>query len=102
MMSNAHKDYENWIRPKARFDYRIKTTDMMMMSSGCAWVANLLDPSRDVVGTVENDGDGGADLFHFKNRDAEKKFDAAVVLSYGTCDREAASGYMQEIEEDES
>ena len=63
-------------------------------------VADLLDPQGEVVGTVENDGNGGADRFHFNNKIAEGKFHAAVFKSYGHDDAEAASWYMQELEEE--
>ena len=96
-MSDFHQEWTEHITPQVRFDDRIKTTDMMMMTNGVAWVADLLDPQGEVVGTVENDGNGGADRFHFNNKIAEGKFHAAVFKSYGHDDAEAASWYMQEL-----
>ena len=100
-MSDFDQEWTEHITPKVPFHYRIKTTDMMIMSRGCAWTADLLDPQGVVVGMVENDGNGGADDFHFTNGYQRAKFKEAVLASYGHEDAEAASWYMQEIEEAE-
>ena len=99
---NINKRHMEWITPKAPFDWRINTRQMMEMSNGVAWVADLIDPSGTVVGQVEQKGNGGMDEVIPDSVEHYKAFKAAVEASYGTFDQEAATGYMMWLEDQEA
>jgi hypothetical protein len=92
----SKQEWTDFTTPKVPFDYRIKTTNI----NGGVWVADLLDPQGVVVGTVENDGNDGADRFRFNTTSGQKHFYEAVYECFGHNDEEPASWYMQELEEE--
>lgn len=84
-------------QPAAKFDYRIRTTQVMEHSRGVAWVADLM--CGDVkIGTVEQEGNGGADRVYLSNSAYEMIWKLAVRAAFAD-DEEAATYYMLCAEE---
>lgn len=98
-MEEIEQHWMEFITPQVPFEYRIRTTAMHETHSGCAWVADLLDPLGNVVGMVEQAGHGGMDEVYPNDGDQFRLFKDAVVRSYGSFKQEAATGWMQHLEE---
>ena len=98
-MEEIEQDYMLFITPQVPFEYRIHTTAGHETSCGYAWVADLLDPLGNVVGTVEQAGHGGMDEVFPIDAEQFRLFKDAVVRSYGSFKQEAATGWMEHLED---
>ena len=98
-MEEIEQHWMEVITPQVPFEYRIRTTAGHETHSGFAWVADLLDPLGNVVGTVEQAGRGGMTEVYPNDVEQFRLFKDAVVRSYGKFDQEAATGWMQHLED---
>lgn len=84
--------------PAQPFNFHIQTTAVMEHSRGIAWVADLY-MGVTKIGSVEQAGDGGADLVYFSNMAYCTVWNLAVKSAFAG-DEEAATYYLlvQEME----
>jgi hypothetical protein len=67
--------------PTAEFPYTMQTIDTMLHSNGCAWTA-ILRKHGLRVGTIEQDGRGGADVVHMPSPGARREWQADVAAAF--------------------
>ena len=68
-------------KPKGKFHYTMQTTGVMEHSRGIAWTANLMWGSE-VVGTIEQAGDGGADRVYIQDPAKRAFWDRCVQTAF--------------------
>jgi len=99
-MEQIDRQYAEYITPRAPFGWEIRTTQAMQMSNGVAWTADLLNPVGEVVGYVEQQGNGGSDRVDFYHKHDRKTWEHDVRASYdGNFDEEAATGWLVDRED---
>jgi hypothetical protein len=86
-------------KPAVPFNYYMVTTAVMEHSRGVAWTADLFIGVTK-VGTIEQAGDGGADLVYISGAGNKALWKAAVSASFAG-DEEAATFHLL-VQEEES
>jgi hypothetical protein len=74
--------------PKGKFPYTMQTTGVMEHSRGIAWTANLM-VGEVVIGTIEQDGDGGADRVYINGLTHRQMWEKSVKANFGGNEEDA-------------
>ncbi len=85
-------------QPKGKFHYTMQTTAVMEHSRGVAWTANLMFGYQ-VIGIIEQDGNGGADRVYIQNPAYRTIWNLAVQTAFDG-NEEDATYYMLVKEEE--
>lgn len=83
--------------PNGEFNYSIHTTSFMAHSKGIAWVATLFCGTK-AIGTVEQEGHGGADEVHVQETADRETWRQAVSKAFNG-NEEAATFWLLVQEE---
>ena len=86
-------------KPKGKFHYTMQTTGVMEHSRGIAWTANLMWGSE-VIGTVEQAGDGGADRVYIDNLAYRTHWNLSVQNAFDGNEQDAT--YFLLVQEEDS